>query len=100
MRDDLKIVQFLLDSDDEVEEFRVWLYEALPDGKNDVWAFEVPDGRLNFKNVPNDLIGSQQLTIVETRMRLLVATRNYPSGSYFNTPWGLYLIHGKNIGKI
>lgn len=100
MRNDLKIVQFLLDNDDQVDEFRVWLYETMPDGKNEVWAFQIPGGLLNFKNISTELIGSQQRTIVETRMRLLAATRDYPTGSYFNTPWGLYLIHGKTIGKI
>lgn len=89
------IVAALTESDTEEigQEFTV-----KPTGvtKNE-YGFEVPDGYINYKIISE---GPASVPEAESHMRFLVKTRNYPSGSFFITPWGTYLIHGGNIGKI
>lgn len=98
------ILKFVLENDpsDEPREFRVWLRELTPDQKKEIWAMEVPTPGefVNYLTIPTHLSAEQQQSEVEQRLRLLAKTRNYPPGSFFNTPWGLYLIHGNTIGKI
>ena len=96
MRDYDKIINFLLENDEEVLDFRVWLSKSLPNGGEE-WSFQVPNGYVNYMQLPSN---AEQQSAVENHMRMLASNRDYPAGSYFTTPWGLYLIHGKSIGKI
>lgn len=97
-----EIVSFLLENDlnADVHTFRVWKF-----GDPEVYAFETPthyqygiyDKTINYHSVPP---GTDVVTDVERHMRFLVQSREYPPGSFFETPWGDYLVHGGTIGKI
>lgn len=99
MRNYTQIINFLLENDGETQEFRVWLSRT-PSPNNEEWTFQVPNGYVNYAFLPSGLAASEQQRAVENHMRLLVKNRDYPAGSFFTTPWGLYLIHGGTIGKI
>jgi hypothetical protein len=102
------IVACLLEADEDFHEWKVWLCSEHPKGGGNYWAIEVP---VPFKDDPyahghNEVLiptGTPEEKIIpaiEQRMSHLSKTRNYPDGSFFVTPWGMYLIHGGTIGKM
>jgi hypothetical protein len=89
------IVQALTESDGEVQEYKVKRH-AYPDGTV-AFSLQVPNEYLNILQIKG---GEDEVSAVEHRMRFLAKYRQYPTGSFFTTPWGMYLIHGGTVGKI
>ncbi len=98
IKEDAAFIMKVLIESDGVEEFSVFPSKTWADGSQD-WTFWVPGGYVNYAHIP-PLDDQQKQKAVEERMRMLATSRNYPVGSFFTTPWGMYLIHGKNIGRI
>jgi hypothetical protein len=90
------------DNDPEYHEFNVRKFSEHPDFKGKIiYNIDVADpiGMHNYLTVDANLPESEQIKLVEERLRLLAKTRNYPDGSFFVAPWGMYLIHGGTIGR-
>lgn len=61
---------------------------------------EEPIGRYVNKIWVRDPLDDNGVKAIEQRMASLAKQRKFPTGSFFETPWGSYLIHGGTIGKI
>lgn len=102
-----RIVRFLIEDDDDPEDFAVWKFAEEPDGAKDIYAIEVPvyfaggfHRYANYVYIQKPYTEQDLIRAVEERMRILAKTRDFPAGSFFNAPWATYMIHGKRIGKL
>lgn len=102
------IIAILLEADEDYHEWRVFQTKDRSMKGGYYWGIETPSKPVAgvhhhayYVLIPTlDVSEPELIPTLEGMMRILAKDRTYPDGSFFTTPWGMYLIHGGTIGKI